>query len=96
MIIRPTSRNHPNFYELALLLADGQAHQSADGWEDFIANLSRICDEFAVHISPDEEIAHTIVMEGSPSMVYGAKAPKAIEQFDRKWALSRKNDHAFN
>ena len=48
-------KNHPNFYEMALLLADGQSHQSEDRWGSFIDNLSRICNEFAYHISPKEK-----------------------------------------
>ncbi len=51
-------KNHPNFYELALLLADGQSRSNSgalcppDRWERFIDNLSRICDQFANSISP--------------------------------------------
>jgi len=46
----PMRRKHQtNFYELALLLADGQARKNKHYWPDFIDNLSRICDNFASH-----------------------------------------------
>ncbi len=44
-----------NFYELALLLADGQSRHSEYRWGSFIDHLSRICDEFASHIHPKEK-----------------------------------------
>lgn len=49
-------RNRQNFYELALLLADGQARKDKTyGWSDFIDNLSQICDQFACSIHPKEK-----------------------------------------
>jgi len=48
-----------NFYELALLLADGQARRNKHYWMDFIDNLSRICDNFASHrtrIAPNTKV----------------------------------------
>ncbi len=46
----PMRRKHQiNFYELALLLADGQTRKNKHYWMDFIDNLSRICDNFASH-----------------------------------------------
>lgn len=57
MAIKPNLKNHPNFYEHALLLADGQSRQCADRWASFIDNLSRVCDEFASHLSLKERHA---------------------------------------
>ena len=49
-------KNRQDFYELALLLADGQARKDkAYSWSDFIDNLSQICDEFAYSIHPKEK-----------------------------------------
>ena len=49
-------KNCQNFYELALLLADGQARKDKTySWSDFIDNLSQICDEFADSIHPKEK-----------------------------------------
>ena len=49
-------RNSQNFYELALILADGQARKDNKYyWSDFIDNLSQICDEFAYSIHPKEK-----------------------------------------
>jgi hypothetical protein len=49
-------KNHRNFFELALLLADEQSRQQGDRWASFIDNLSRICDEFAgPHLSLKRE-----------------------------------------
>lgn len=45
-----------NFYELALLLADGQSRHSENRWGSFIDNLSRICDEFATQIARKEKL----------------------------------------
>ena len=53
---RDSQRNRQNFYELALLLADGQARKDkAHSWSDFIDNLSQICDQFADSIHPKEK-----------------------------------------
>ena len=49
-------KNHQNFYELALLLADAQARKDKIySWSDFIDNLSQICDEFAYSVHPKEK-----------------------------------------
>jgi hypothetical protein len=49
-------KNRLNFYELALLLADGEARADKEySWTNFIDNLSRICDEFASNIHPKEK-----------------------------------------
>ena len=49
-------KNRQDFYELALLLADGQARKDkAYSWSDFIDNLSQICDEFAYSIHSKEK-----------------------------------------
>ena len=49
-------KNRQNFYELALLLADGQTRKDKTySWSDFIDNLSQICDEFADSIHPKEK-----------------------------------------
>ena len=51
-----SQRDRQNFYELALLLADGQARKDkAYSWSDFIDNLSQICDQFAYSIHPKEK-----------------------------------------
>ena len=53
--------SYPNFYELSLLLASSQSRDHASGatdWESFIDNLSRISDEFAAQIQPQEESWH--------------------------------------
>ena len=51
-----SQKNRQNFYELALLLADGQAPKdNKNYWSDFIDNLSQICDEFAYSIHPKEK-----------------------------------------
>ena len=51
-----SQKDHQNFYELALLLADGQARKDKTySWSDFIDNLSQICDEFAYSIHPKEK-----------------------------------------
>ncbi len=51
-----SQRNSQNFYELALLLADGQARKDTTyNWSDFIDNLSQICDQFAYSIHPKEK-----------------------------------------
>ena len=51
-----SQKNRQNFYELALLLADGQARtDKTDSWSDFIDNLSQICDQFAYSIHPKEK-----------------------------------------
>lgn len=50
--------NHPDFYELSLLLASSQSRDYASGetdWESFIDNLSRISDEFAAQIQSREK-----------------------------------------
>ena len=49
-------KNHQNFYELALLLADGRVRKDEQySWSDFIDNLSQICDQFAYSIHPKEK-----------------------------------------
>ena len=49
-------KNRQNFYELALLLADGQARNDEKySWSDFIDNLSQICDQFAYSVHPKEK-----------------------------------------
>ena len=51
-----SQKNRQNFYELALLLADGQARKDKTyNWSDFIDNLSQICDQFAYSIHPKEK-----------------------------------------
>ncbi len=51
-----SQKNHQNFYELALLLADAQARKDKIySWSDFIDNLSQICDEFAYSVHPKEK-----------------------------------------
>ena len=51
-----SQKNHQNFYELALLLADAQARKDKTySWSDFIDNLSQICDEFAYSVHPKEK-----------------------------------------
>ena len=55
MIDKHSQTPKRNFYELALLLADGQSRQSEYRWGSFIDHLSRICDEFASHIHPKEK-----------------------------------------
>ena len=51
-----SQKDRQNFYELALLLADGQARKDKTySWSDFIDNLSQICDEFAYSIHPKEK-----------------------------------------
>lgn len=51
-----SQKNRQNFYELALLLADGQARKDETySWSDFIDNLSQICDQFAYNIHPKEK-----------------------------------------
>ncbi len=51
-----SQRDSQNFYELALLLADGQARKDKKyNWSDFIDNLSQICDQFAYSIHPKEK-----------------------------------------
>ena len=51
-----SQKNRQNFYELALLLADGQARKDKIySWSDFIDNLSQICDQFAYSIHPKEK-----------------------------------------
>ena len=53
---RDLQRNSQNFYELALLLADGQVRKDEQySWSDFIDNLSQICDQFAYSIHPKEK-----------------------------------------
>ena len=48
--------NRQDFYELALLLADGQARKDKTySWSDFIDNLSQICDDFAYSVHPKEK-----------------------------------------
>ena len=54
--VQGPQQNRQDFYELALLLADGQARKdTAYSWSDFIDNLSQICDEFAYSIHPKEK-----------------------------------------
>ena len=49
-------KNRQDFYELALILADGQARKDDKHyWSDFIDNLSQICDDFAYSIHPKEK-----------------------------------------
>ena len=51
-----SQKDRQNFYELALILADGQARKDNEYyWSDFIDNLSQICDEFAYSIHPKEK-----------------------------------------
>lgn len=51
-----SQKNRQNFYELALLLADGQARSNEQrSWSDFIDSLSHICDQFAYSIHPKEK-----------------------------------------
>ncbi len=51
-----SQKDRQNFYELALILADGQARKDDQHyWSDFIDNLSQICDEFAYSIHPKEK-----------------------------------------
>ncbi len=51
-----SQKNRLNFYELALLLADGQVRTGKEySWTNFIDNLSHICDEFAFNIHPKEK-----------------------------------------
>lgn len=51
-----SQKNSQNFYELALLLADGQVRKdNIYYWSDFIDNLSQICDQFAYSIHPKEK-----------------------------------------
>ena len=38
------------YYELAVYCASVQAHEEEFHWENFIDNLSYICDKFASHI----------------------------------------------
>ena len=40
----------PGYYELALYLAAAQAKEEEFHWENFIDNLSFICDKYASHI----------------------------------------------
>ncbi len=54
MTVKQNRSNHPNFYEFALLFADGQSRPKEERRGTFIDNLSRICDEFASHISLKE------------------------------------------
>ena len=58
MKVKHPPKNYPNFYELALILADGQARNSGNGetdWESFIDNRSRISDEFATQVHTKEK-----------------------------------------
>jgi hypothetical protein len=64
MNTKPTREAYPNFYELALLLADAQSRNSESHWEDFIDNLSRICDQFAYQIAPKEKPLNTLSESG--------------------------------
>ena len=51
-----SQKDRQNLYELALLLAAGQARKDNKyNWSDFIDNLSQICDEFAYSIHPKEK-----------------------------------------
>ena len=51
-----SQKDRQNFYELALILADGQTRKDKTySWSDFIDNLSQICDEFAYSIHPKEK-----------------------------------------
>ena len=51
-----SQKDRQNFYELALLLADGQARTDKTySWSDFIDNLSQICDQFAYSVHPKEK-----------------------------------------
>jgi hypothetical protein len=58
MEVKHPRKNHPNFYELALILADGQARNNENGetdWESFIDNLARISNEFATQVHTKEK-----------------------------------------
>jgi hypothetical protein len=65
MKTKDSQRDYPNFYELALLLADGQSRASESRWESFIDNLSRICDEFASQLASKEKPLPVLVRDGS-------------------------------
>jgi hypothetical protein len=64
MNTKPTREAYPNFYELALLLADAQSRNSESHWEDFIDNLSRICDQFAYQIAAKDKPLNALSESG--------------------------------
>ena len=47
---RQIANNKPGYYELALYFAAAKAKEEEFHWEDFIDNLSFICDKYASHI----------------------------------------------
>ena len=80
MIIKQSQKNPTNFYELALLLADGQSRQNDYRWGDFIDNLSRICDDFADSISPKRRIGDPSRRTPSQSFWEAAVEPASLPE----------------
>lgn len=70
MHTRPSQEGYPNFYELAVLLADAQSRDSESDWEDFIDNLSRICDEFACQIATKDKPLNALSGSGQRHSEY--------------------------
>jgi hypothetical protein len=64
MHTKPSQEGYPNFYELAVLLADAQSRDSESHWEDFIDNLSRICDQFACQIAAKDKPLNALSESG--------------------------------
>jgi len=48
----PTAESQPDYFTLALLLAEGQTGDIEEHWSTFIDNLARITDAFARARSP--------------------------------------------
>ena len=47
---QPVENRKPRYYELALYFAASKAKEEEFHWENFIDNLSFICDKYASHI----------------------------------------------
>ena len=47
---RQLANSKPGYYELALYFAAAKAKEEEFHWENFIDNLSFICDKYASHI----------------------------------------------
>ena len=47
---QPTTDRKLDYYELAVCFAAAKAQEEEFRWDDFIDNLSYICDKFASHI----------------------------------------------
>lgn len=47
---RPLDDRKPDYYELAVYFAAAKAQEEEFRWDNFIDNLSFICDKFASHI----------------------------------------------